>query len=164
MSSNSSSPMLARVLKAAVLRGATDVHAKAGDVFRARVGNELVPLTRQRLTPQQTRALAAMLVNIDVDDPAPRHHARLRLLVGNGRRRPLPHQCAAPALVVHDDPARDSLLGTDARRARPSGCGDAVRGRLERPRAGRGSRCVGEDVDDRGHGASHQSQPAAPCR
>ena len=69
MSSTANSPMLARVLKAAVLRGASDVHVKAGDVFRARVNGELVPLTKQRLTPQQTRALAAMFANMAPDDP-----------------------------------------------------------------------------------------------
>lgn len=60
--------MLARVLKAAVLRGASDVHAKAGDVFRARVNGELVPLTKQRLTPQQTRALAATFAGLPLED------------------------------------------------------------------------------------------------
>ena len=63
------SPMLARVLKAAVLRGASDVHAKAGDVFRARVRGELVPLTKQRLTPAQTRALAATFAGMELEDP-----------------------------------------------------------------------------------------------
>ncbi|MEO5825338.1 MAG: ATPase, T2SS/T4P/T4SS family [Gemmatimonadales bacterium] len=67
--SSTTSPMLTRVLKAAVLRGATDVHAKAGDVFRARVDGELVPLTKQRLTPQQTRALAATFAGLELDDP-----------------------------------------------------------------------------------------------
>lgn len=62
-------PMLSRVLKAAVLRGASDVHAKAGDVFRARIEGQLVPLTRQRLTPAQTRALASMFSGIPLDDP-----------------------------------------------------------------------------------------------
>jgi twitching motility protein PilT len=61
--------MLARVLKAAVLRGASDVHAKAGDVFRARVDGELVPLTKQLLTTQQTRALAAMFAGMEPEDP-----------------------------------------------------------------------------------------------
>jgi twitching motility protein PilT len=61
--------MLARVLKAAVLRGASDVHAKAGDVFRARVHGELVPLTKQRLTPAQTRALAATFAGMELEDP-----------------------------------------------------------------------------------------------
>jgi Tfp pilus assembly pilus retraction ATPase PilT len=63
--SSSTSPMLARVLKAAVLRGASDVHVKAGDGFRARVEGELIPLTKQRLTPQQTRALAAMFAGME---------------------------------------------------------------------------------------------------
>ena len=39
-----------RIIKAAVDRGASDVHIKAGDVFRARINGELVPLTRQALT------------------------------------------------------------------------------------------------------------------
>jgi twitching motility protein PilT len=63
------SPMLTRVLKAAIQRGASDVHAKAGDVFRARVDGKLVPLTKQRLTPQQTQALAAMFADMPTDDP-----------------------------------------------------------------------------------------------
>lgn len=67
--SSANSPMLARVLKAAVLRGASDVHAKAGDVFRARINGELVPLTKQRLMPQQTLALAAMFAGMAPDDP-----------------------------------------------------------------------------------------------
>lgn len=67
--STANSPMLARVLKAAVLRGASDVHVKAGDVFRARVNGELVPLTKQRLTPQQTRALAGMFAGLSPGDP-----------------------------------------------------------------------------------------------
>ncbi len=61
--------MLARVLKSAVQRGAADVHAKAGDVFRARVDGHLVPLTKQRLTPEQTRALAATFAQLPLDDP-----------------------------------------------------------------------------------------------
>ena len=68
MSTTANSPMLARVLKAAVQRGASDVHVKAGDVFRARVNGELIPLTKQRLTPQQTRALAAMFAGMSPDD------------------------------------------------------------------------------------------------
>lgn len=61
--------MLTRVLKAAVQRGAADVHGKAGDVFRARVDGHLVPLTKQRLTPDQTRALAATFAHMPLDDP-----------------------------------------------------------------------------------------------
>ncbi|MFO7261359.1 MAG: type IV pilus twitching motility protein PilT [bacterium] len=50
------------ILKAAVQRGASDLHIKAGDVFRARVNGELVPLTKQRLTPEQTRQIALQLI------------------------------------------------------------------------------------------------------
>jgi twitching motility protein PilT len=65
----SESSMLTKVLKAAVSRGASDVHAKAGDVFRARVNGHLIPLTKQRLTPAQTRALAATFAGLALDDP-----------------------------------------------------------------------------------------------
>ncbi len=63
------SSMLTRVLKSAVQRGASDVHAKAGDVFRARVDGQLVPLTKSRLTTAQTRALAATFSGLELDDP-----------------------------------------------------------------------------------------------
>ena len=51
-----------KIIKAAVERGASDLHIKAGDVFRARIDGNLVPLTKQRLTPDQTRAIAQRLV------------------------------------------------------------------------------------------------------
>src|SRR5438128_11145290 len=51
-----------RIIKAAVDRGASDLHIKAGDVFRARIDGKLVPLTKQRLTPEQTRAIALRLL------------------------------------------------------------------------------------------------------
>jgi twitching motility protein PilT len=51
-----------KIIKAAVDRGASDLHIKAGDVFRARINGRLVPLTKQRLTPEQTRAIAARLI------------------------------------------------------------------------------------------------------
>jgi len=51
-----------KIIKAAVERGASDLHIKAGDVFRARIDGKLVPLTKQRLTPDQTRAIAVRLV------------------------------------------------------------------------------------------------------
>ncbi len=50
------------IFKAAVQRGASDLHVKAGDVVRARINGDLVPLTRQRLTPEQTRQLALQLI------------------------------------------------------------------------------------------------------
>lgn len=47
-----------KIIKAAVERGASDLHIKAGDVFRARIDGKLVPLTRQALSPEQTKAIA----------------------------------------------------------------------------------------------------------
>jgi twitching motility protein PilT len=52
-----------KIIKVAVDRGASDLHIKAGDVFRARIDGTLVPLTKQRLTPEQTRAIALHLVH-----------------------------------------------------------------------------------------------------
>ncbi len=56
-----------KIIKAAVDRGATDLHIKAGDVFKARVNGRLVPLTKQRLTPDQTRAIASRLMSSERD-------------------------------------------------------------------------------------------------
>jgi twitching motility protein PilT len=55
------------IIKAAVERGASDVHIKAGDVFRARIDGKLVPLTKQRLTPEQTKAIAVKLIPLEAD-------------------------------------------------------------------------------------------------
>ena len=59
------------IIKAAVARGASDLHIKSGDVFRARINGQLIPFTKQRLTPDQTRSIAAFLV------PHERDRARL---------------------------------------------------------------------------------------
>lgn len=56
-----------KIIKAAVERGASDLHIKAGDVFRARIDGKLVPLTKQRLTPDQTRAIALKLIANEED-------------------------------------------------------------------------------------------------
>ncbi len=56
-----------RIIKAAVDRGASDLHIKAGDVFRARIDGKLVPLTKQALTPEQTKAIAARLIPTEED-------------------------------------------------------------------------------------------------
>ena len=53
------------IIQAAVQRGASDLHIKAGDVFRARINGQLIPLTKQRLTPEQTRAIALKLIPHD---------------------------------------------------------------------------------------------------
>jgi twitching motility protein PilT len=51
-----------KIIKVAIDRGASDIHIKAGDVFRARIDGKLVPLTKQRLTPEQTKAIALRLI------------------------------------------------------------------------------------------------------
>lgn len=56
-----------RIIKAAVDRGASDVHIKAGDVVRARIDGRLVVLTKQALTAEQTRAIALHLMVNDTD-------------------------------------------------------------------------------------------------
>src|SRR5678816_1003616 len=56
-----------RIIKAAVDRGASDLHIKAGDVFRARIHGKLVALTKQALTPEQTRAIALHLMSNEDD-------------------------------------------------------------------------------------------------
>jgi twitching motility protein PilT len=56
-----------KILRAAVERGASDVHIKSGDVFRARIDGRLVPLTRQSLTPEQTRTIALGLIPTEAD-------------------------------------------------------------------------------------------------
>lgn len=55
------------IIKAAVERGASDLHMKAGDVFRARIDGKLIPLTKQALTPEQTRAIALKLIPNEED-------------------------------------------------------------------------------------------------
>jgi twitching motility protein PilT len=56
-----------KIIQAAVERGASDLHIKAGDVFRARIDGKLVPLTKQRLTPEQTKAIALRFIPNDDD-------------------------------------------------------------------------------------------------
>jgi twitching motility protein PilT len=56
-----------KIIQAAVERGASDLHIKAGDVFRARIDGQLVPLTKQRLTPEQTKAIALRFIPNEED-------------------------------------------------------------------------------------------------
>ncbi|MHB0949127.1 MAG: type IV pilus twitching motility protein PilT, partial [Gemmatimonadaceae bacterium] len=56
-----------KIIKAAVDRGASDLHIKAGDVFRARIDGKLVPLTKQALTPEQSKSIAMHLMPNDED-------------------------------------------------------------------------------------------------
>jgi twitching motility protein PilT len=55
------------IIKAAVDRGASDLHIKAGDAFRARIHGRLVPLTKQTLTPDQTKQIALHLISNEDD-------------------------------------------------------------------------------------------------
>ncbi len=55
------------IIQAAVQRGASDLHIKAGDVFRARINGQLIPFTKQRLTPEQTRQIALQLIPHEKD-------------------------------------------------------------------------------------------------
>jgi len=55
------------LFKAAVERGASDIHIKAGDYMRARVHGILQPLTQQRLTPEQVRGIAVQLIPHEED-------------------------------------------------------------------------------------------------
>src|SRR5688500_20353941 len=56
-----------KIIRAAVEKGATDLHIKAGDVFRARIDGRLGPLTKQALTPEQTKAIALRLIPNEED-------------------------------------------------------------------------------------------------
>jgi twitching motility protein PilT len=56
-----------KIIQAAVERGASDLHIKAGDVFRARIDGKLVPLTKQRLSPEQTKAIALRFIPNEED-------------------------------------------------------------------------------------------------
>ncbi len=50
------------LFKAAIERGASDIHIKTGDVIRARIYGELLPLTQQKLTADQVKAIALKLI------------------------------------------------------------------------------------------------------
>jgi twitching motility protein PilT len=50
------------ILKGAIQRGASDIHVKAGDFIRARIQGELIPITKQKVPPDQARQLAQQLV------------------------------------------------------------------------------------------------------
>jgi twitching motility protein PilT len=50
------------IFKAAIQRGASDIHIKAGDYIRARITGELVPLTQQRLAPEHVAQICMQLI------------------------------------------------------------------------------------------------------
>jgi twitching motility protein PilT len=51
-----------QIIKAGVDKGASDLHIKSGAPFMARVHGKLVPLTKQALTPDQTKQIALHLM------------------------------------------------------------------------------------------------------
>jgi twitching motility protein PilT len=55
------------IFKAAIQRGASDIHIKAGDFIRARVAGELLPLTQQRLSPEQVAQICVQLMPTQQD-------------------------------------------------------------------------------------------------
>jgi twitching motility protein PilT len=59
-----------RIIRAAVDRGASDVHIKADDVVRARIDGRLVALTKQALNAEQTRAIALHFMGTDAERAA----------------------------------------------------------------------------------------------
>ena len=109
-----------KIIKAAVDRGASDLHIKAGDVFRARIHGELVPLTKQALTPEQTRSIALHLMQNEDDK------ARIDKILdydcswSASRGRAIPRQHHAAARIVLDHHARHPVGGADVREARPA--------------------------------------------
>jgi twitching motility protein PilT len=58
------------LFKAAVERGASDIHIKAGDFMRARIHGILQPLTQQKLTPEQVKGIALQLIPHEEDRKA----------------------------------------------------------------------------------------------
>ncbi len=50
------------IFKAAIEKGASDIHIKSGDVIRARLHGKLVPMTQQRLGQDQVKGLALKLI------------------------------------------------------------------------------------------------------
>ncbi|GMR12833.1 MAG: type IV pilus twitching motility protein PilT [Gemmatimonadota bacterium] len=55
------------IFKRAIEEGASDLHIKAGDVVRARITGELVPLTDQKISNAQVRQLAMKLIPLEKD-------------------------------------------------------------------------------------------------
>lgn len=55
------------IFKAAIERGASDIHIKSGDVIRARLHGKLVPMTQQRMSQDQVKGLALKLINREED-------------------------------------------------------------------------------------------------
>jgi len=78
------------LVEGAIERGATDIHVRAGDVLQARIDGVLVALDTPTLSPDDTRALAARVLEADgstdrIDDV--REHEGSWSLRGVGRFR-----------------------------------------------------------------------------
>jgi twitching motility protein PilT len=58
---------MVEIFKAAVQRGASDIHIKSGDIVRARINGRLVALSQQKLSQDQVRQLALKLMPHDED-------------------------------------------------------------------------------------------------
>jgi twitching motility protein PilT len=58
---------MVEIFKAAIERGASDIHIKAGDMVRARILGQLVPITQQKVSADQVKQLAARLVPHEAD-------------------------------------------------------------------------------------------------
>jgi twitching motility protein PilT len=56
------SNVMIEIFKAAIQRGASDIHIKSGDYIRARIDGELAPLTQQRLSPEQVAQICLQLI------------------------------------------------------------------------------------------------------
>ena len=55
------------LFRAAVERGASDIHLKAGDVVRARIHGDLQPLTQKKLSAKQVKDIALSLIPHEED-------------------------------------------------------------------------------------------------
>jgi len=55
------------IFKAAIEKGASDIHIKSGDVVRARLHGRLIPMTQQKLSPEQVKGLALKLIPRESD-------------------------------------------------------------------------------------------------
>jgi twitching motility protein PilT len=55
------------LFKAAIERGASDIHVKSGDVVRVRLHGRLIPLTQQRVDHEQVKQLALKLIPHEID-------------------------------------------------------------------------------------------------
>jgi len=55
------------LFKAAIERGASDIHVKSGDVVRIRLHGRLIPLTQQKLSHEQVKQLAIKLIPHEED-------------------------------------------------------------------------------------------------